>query len=330
MTQDGPRQADELQPTLVLWEAYREADPQRRWRDDLSTLEAMRLLNEVRCFGRIAIQLVGRPLRRSDLALLIEHGARIGLSMRVAPGPDALYEETVAALRDAGLQRLVLDADRRPEHVLEDEIRMARRYGLGVHVINEASVELVAGLEARSAALAAAGAHVWVLDFPLEPVAALRGAALDGVLREVAGKADGLPLRIEIGGAPQLRRVLHECGCEAERLALSPREGYDVLYIAGNGQVQPSPDLPLVLGNAREHDVVDMFRDAPVMCALRDPSQLRGKCRLCEFVVQCGGSRARAWARIGDWLAPDPACAHRPPEAAAEEGLLAAGAPQGT
>ena len=40
MTQDGPRQDDELQPMLVLWEAYGEADPQRRWRDDLSTLEA--------------------------------------------------------------------------------------------------------------------------------------------------------------------------------------------------------------------------------------------------------------------------------------------------
>jgi MoaA/NifB/PqqE/SkfB family radical SAM enzyme len=47
--------------------------------------------------------------------------------------------------------------------------------------------------------------------------------------------------------------------------------------------------------------------------ALRDPSQLRGKCGACQFKDLCGGSRARAYAMTGDCLDSDPMCAYQPP-----------------
>ena len=50
---------------------------------------------------------------------------------------------------------------------------------------------------------------------------------------------------------------------------------------------------------------------------LRDPALLRGKCARCEFRTLCGGSRARAYALTGDWLAEEPLCSYQPPALAA-------------
>lgn len=266
-------------PAVVLWEAARDPDPGRRWRDELSTLEAVRLLNEVRCFGRIAFELVGRPLRRSDVGVLIEHGARIGLSMRLAPGPDALHEDVAGDLRDAGLSRVVLDATMRPPATLREEVTRARTLGLGVHVTSAVDASLLETLRAQGQEYADVGVHVWTLAFPLS--LALRGAALDDALRRIVEVAPELPLQLEVAGAPQVTRVLAECGASPELVARAPREGAEVLFIAADGSALPLPDLPLVLGNVRHDDVVDLFRDAPVLCALRDPQRLKGKCRVC-------------------------------------------------
>jgi MoaA/NifB/PqqE/SkfB family radical SAM enzyme len=62
---------------------------------------------------------------------------------------------------------------------------------------------------------------------------------------------------------------------------------------------------------------VDIYRDAPLLRALRDPEALGGKCGVCEFREVCGGSRSRAFAATGDALAEDPSCVFRPSGAVA-------------
>ena len=52
--------------------------------------------------------------------------------------------------------------------------------------------------------------------------------------------------------------------------------------------------------------------ESPLFNALRDRSQLKGKCGVCEYVKVCGGSRARAFAVTGDYHAAEPFCAHVP------------------
>lgn len=293
-------------PAVVLWEAAADPAPGRRWRDELSTLEAVRLLNEVRCFGRIPLQLVGRPLRRLDIGVLVEHGARIGLSLRLAPGPDPLRDEVAADLRDAGLARVILDGDARPAAALLAEVTHARTLGLGVHVTTRVTEAVLDRLLERGRAYADAGVHVWTLAFPLQ--GGLSGAAVEAALQRIVALAPQLPLQLEVAGAPQIVRVLAACDASRELVARAPREGGEVLYIAADGTALPLAELPLVLGNVRHDDVVDLFRDAPVLCALRDPQRLKGACRVCEFVYVCGGSRARAHAATGDLMAPDPGC----------------------
>jgi radical SAM protein with 4Fe4S-binding SPASM domain len=70
--------------------------------------------------------------------------------------------------------------------------------------------------------------------------------------------------------------------------------------------------MPLKVGNIREQSLVEIYRQAPLFQRLRDPSQLEGRCGLCEFAGVCGGSRSRAYALTGDPLAEEPFCAYEP------------------
>ena len=84
------------------------------------------------------------------------------------------------------------------------------------------------------------------------------------------------------------------------------------MFIDANGDVMPSGFLPLAAGNVRDGEVVDIYRHASHFRALRAPERFRGRCGVCGFRMVCGGSRARAYAATGDFLAEDPLCAYEP------------------
>jgi radical SAM protein len=98
-----------------------------------------------------------------------------------------------------------------------------------------------------------------------------------------------------------------------DRPAQGVNDARGFLFVSHVGDACPSGFLPLVAGNVRERPLAEIDRDAPLFRALRDPARLKGKCGACEFRVVCGGSRARAYAVSGDYLAEDPSCAYSPP-----------------
>lgn len=85
------------------------------------------------------------------------------------------------------------------------------------------------------------------------------------------------------------------------------RDGKGVIFVASNGDVYPSGFLPLRLGTVRERSVVAIYRDDPVLLAIRR-GDFAGACGACEHDDLCGGSRARAFASSGDPLGQDPGC----------------------
>ena len=89
-------------------------------------------------------------------------------------------------------------------------------------------------------------------------------------------------------------------------------DGSGFLFISARGEIQPSGFLPLTAGHVRTDSPVEVYRHHPIFTALRDPDRLGGRCGRCEFRTLCGGSRARAWAATGDYLAEDPLCAYQP------------------
>lgn len=95
--------------------------------------------------------------------------------------------------------------------------------------------------------------------------------------------------------------------------ARNVNDGDGFLFISHTGEMFPSGFLPISGGNVRTDDLVEAYRTAPVFTSLRDRSQLKGKCGVCNFRAFCGGSRARAYAVTGDPLESEPFCAYVPP-----------------
>jgi radical SAM protein with 4Fe4S-binding SPASM domain len=96
------------------------------------------------------------------------------------------------------------------------------------------------------------------------------------------------------------------------RAPLGINDGKGFVFISHVGEIQPSGFLPMTGGNVRTHELLDVYRDSPVFRQLRNPALLKGKCGRCEFNDLCGGSRARAHALTGDYLAEEPLCAYQP------------------
>lgn len=98
----------------------------------------------------------------------------------------------------------------------------------------------------------------------------------------------------------------------ARRPPIDVNSGRGFAFIDHRGNVYPSGFLPVAVGSVRSTPLADLYRDAPLLRALRDSDALGGKCGRCEFRDVCGGSRSRAYAATGDPLAEDPSCAYQP------------------
>ena len=67
------------------------------------------------------------------------------------------------------------------------------------------------------------------------------------------------------------------------RAPLGVNDGRGVVFISHKGDVQPSGFLNLVGGNIRSESLVDIYRQSATFLRVRDYSQIKGKCGVCEF-----------------------------------------------
>ena len=117
---------------------------------------------------------------------------------------------------------------------------------------------------------------------------------------------------------PYMRRDFGPAGS----IGLAPKgvnAGKGHLFVSYCGEIYPSGFLPLCCGNVREDPLADIYRSHPVFCRLRNPDLLKGKCGICEFRHFCGGSRSRAYAMTGDYLAEEPFCLYEPPSVLSQD-----------
>ncbi len=88
--------------------------------------------------------------------------------------------------------------------------------------------------------------------------------------------------------------------------------GNGFAFVSHVGDVCGCGFLPLSVGNVRDRPFSELYAEAPLFEAFRNPSMLGGDCGACEFRAVCGGCRARAYAATGDPLAEEPDCAYKP------------------
>ncbi|MFQ5912929.1 MAG: TIGR04053 family radical SAM/SPASM domain-containing protein [Nitrospinota bacterium] len=98
------------------------------------------------------------------------------------------------------------------------------------------------------------------------------------------------------------------------RASKGVNDGNGFVFISHVGDVFPSGFLPVSAGNARERSIVEIYRQSEMFTSLRQVSAFKGKCGYCDYAEVCGGSRARAYALTGDYLASEPYCTYHPPK----------------
>jgi radical SAM protein len=218
----------------------------------------------------------------------------------------------------------------------------AREAGLPLQINTTVWVESVAWLEDMAALVERLGTVFWEVFF-LVPTG--RGTGVAGltpgqceaafaVLEDVQRRSAFV---VKVTEAPHYRRYVaqrEERASGAVRgvrkamprmlvrsegpghtVGLAPRgvnAGNGFAFVSHTGEVFPSGFLPVSAGNVRAGGLTPIYRDSPLFRTLRDPDALHGRCGRCEYRRLCGGSRSRAWALTGDWLATDPWCGYRP------------------
>jgi radical SAM protein with 4Fe4S-binding SPASM domain len=131
------------------------------------------------------------------------------------------------------------------------------------------------------------------------------------------------PFIVATTEAPHFRRVafrrMREEGIPMARIFETPvgrgfgiRDGNGIMFVSHTGEVYPSGFLPVAAGNVRRAHIAEIYRKSEVFKHVRQTTLFKGRCGSCEFKAICGGSRARAYATYGDFLAEDPACNYQP------------------
>ena len=325
-----------------------QAQPKRDPRE-LTTKEALNVIDQVRAVGDpILIVTGGDPLMRPDVYELLEYSVSVGLRTSLAPTASALVTpRNLARIRGAGVRRVGISLDG-PTPAVHDRFRgfsgsfkrtmeVVQRVadaGLALQVNTTVTRHNLSTLKALPELIAAAGAVQWSVFF-LVPTG--RGRVEDMISAEqhedvynwLCDVSRSASFDVKTTAGPAYRRVAiqraradggegHVAGAGyrfrdgLDRPMIGINDGNGFAFISHTGDVCPSGFLPLAGGNVRERPFAEIYRNAPLFRELRDPDLLKGKCGECDFRTVCGGSRARAYAVTGDYLAPDPSCAYEP------------------
>ncbi|MCB0911264.1 MAG: TIGR04053 family radical SAM/SPASM domain-containing protein [Propionibacteriaceae bacterium] len=320
---------------------------------ELTTAEAIAVLDDLLGFGGPGealphvVMTGGDPLRRPDLPELIAAATERGIGVSLAPAVTPLLtRERIFWMKDVGIQAISLSLDGSTA-AYHDGVRMvpgtfeatiealdtAAEAGLPVQVNTLVTSQTAADLPAVYELLSRHTLMQWSLFFLISigrgtELTELSPGDAERWLLWAAKVNRDAPFRVKTTEAMHFRRLmtapLLRAGRTREEVeALPParafgiRDGNGIVFVSNLGDVTPSGFLPVTVGNVKERSLVELYRDEPLMRALRDPDQFKGRCGVCEYHDWCGGSRARAYAWTGDPLESDPLCPYVPkPDAA--------------
>jgi len=312
---------------------------------ELNTAEGFQLLDEIRSFGHpLMVFTGGDPLKRSDLFDLLQHSVGLGLRTTVTPSATPLLtEQAIGAIAESGVARMAISLDA-PDAAGHDGFRgvagsfdrsiraleQARGIGLETQVNTTVTRQNFERLAPIAETVAAVGAKLWSVFFlvvtgrasELDDLSAEEYERVFAFLYELSKTA---PFDIKTTEAQHYRRYVAQRrkqegrarnGAAAPAPAI-PRQagindGKGLVFISHTGDIYPSGFLPVSAGNVRRDSLMDIYRNSAEFQNLRNPGMFLGKCGVCEYRQLCGGSRSRAYALTGDYLASDPRCAYEP------------------
>ena len=311
---------------------------------ELTTEDGKALMRDVKTMGSMMILTGGDPMKRQDLLDLIAYARDIRLPLGITPSTTpTLTREVVRQFRMLGVSAMGVSLDG-PNPEVHDSFRgvpgtfehsmkalkWAKEFHLQVQVNTTVTQETLPHLPSLYRLLreeAYPPVRRWTL-FLLVPVG--RGATLglpsaedvERLFAWVYSLSRDAPFHVGTVEAPHYRRYWIQRKLEegmsfeeiqrlGKQMGFGIRDGNGVIFVSHKGEVYPAGFLPApFLGNVREKPLSDIYRNSPLLMELRDMDRVTGKCGCCEFRWICGGSRARAYAVTGNYLAEEPLCVY--------------------
>jgi radical SAM protein with 4Fe4S-binding SPASM domain len=337
--------AGESHPT-VLWELTRLCDlhcrgcpsgaSEQRDPNELSTYEAYKTIDQIAALRpRELIITGGDPLERADVYDIIDYARRRGLdpSLVLVPTRELSFD-AIAKLQTNGLTSAVFSIDGSAAAAYGATLRAMRWAecaGLRIEVNTLVTRRNRHDLDAIVALARPFSIKRWNVHF-LVPVGASRelemitAAEVEQVFATLEDIRAREKFALRMVEAPHYRRFRVQ-RILSSRLASEDTQWMDYgrevldsaldgvrsfLYVSHSGEVRPGEFTPHSAGNLRYRPLGDIYRGSDLFVAMRDPENLHGKCRHCEYRTLCGGSRARAYAMTGDLFGSDPLCVYEP------------------
>jgi radical SAM protein with 4Fe4S-binding SPASM domain len=268
---------------------------------ELSTEEALSFIDEIAPLRPMLILSGGEPLLRPDIFLLARHAADRGMRVSLATNGTLLTPEIVEKIVFAGIARVSIsldgasperhDANRGPgcfEKALKGIERLQGKIDFQINFTitnkNEGETLAIFDLAER---LGAKALHF----FFLVPTGRGREDDLispdrqEELLHLIDDERSKRSMEIQVTCAPQFARIAR----------------------AGSGRRHGGGCLAVLAGSIREKKFIEIWEKSPVLMSLRERNLL-GLCKDCDFRRACGGCRARAYAKTGDYLESDPLC----------------------
>lgn len=319
------------------------AQPERHPRE-LTTEQGYRLLDEIRSFGEpLMVFTGGDPLKRPDLYDLIRYSVRIGLRTNVTPSATPmLTAEAIEKFKEAGVARMAISLDG-PDAATHDDFRgipgtfdramfalcHARDIGLETQLQTTVTRRNMHRLSEVAEIAKEVRTRMWSLFFLIVTGRALEGDDLDAAEYEqvfafMYELSKTAPFGVKTTEAMHYRRyvaqrIKAEHGITENENAkgvawrtAGVSDGKGFVFVSHTGEIFPSGFLPLSGGNVLRESLVEIYQNSDLFRTLRDTTQRGGKCGVCEYQKICGGSRSRAYAFTGDYLAEDPRCVYQP------------------
>lgn len=319
------------------------AQPERH-SQELSTEQGFRLLEEIRSFGEpLMVFTGGDPLKRPDLYELIRYSVQLGLRTNVTPSATPLLTaEAIENFQKAGVSRMAISLDG-PDAATHDAfrgipgtfdramfaLRHARDIGLDTQLQTTVTRRNMARLREVAEIASEVRTRMWSLFFLIVLGRAAGGDDLDAseyekVFEFMYDLSKTAPFGVKTTEAMHYRRyvaqrIKAEHGVTENENAkgvawrtAGVSDGKGFVFVSHTGEIFPSGFLPVSGGNVLRESLVDTYQNSVLFRTLRDTAQRGGKCGLCEYQKICGGSRSRAYALTGDYLAEDPRCIYQP------------------
>jgi radical SAM protein len=312
---------------------------------ELTTEQGYGLLDEIRRFGEpLMVFTGGDPLKRPDLYDLIRYSVKVGLRTNVTPSATPLLTgEAIEGFKAAGVTRMAISLDG-PDAASHDDfrgipgtfdramvaLRHAQKIGLDTQLQTTVTRRNMGRLPEVAEIAREVGTRMWSLFFLIVTGRAAEGDDLlaeeyEQVFEFMYNLSKTAPFGIKTTEAMHYRRYIAQrmkteggpaASSEGARQVAfrtaGVSDGKGFVFVSHTGEIFPSGFLPIAAGNVLRDSLTDVYRNSDLFVKLRDTGARDGKCGICEYQKVCGGSRSRAYALTGDYMASDPRCIYQP------------------